>query len=235
MEVLRNATVAVFGLGGVGSYVVEGLVRSGIGCLHLVDHDKVDVTNINRQLIATQRTLGREKVDVARERVLDINPHARVECHPTFFLPENAESFDFARYDYVVDAIDTVSAKLALVEACGKAGTPIISSMGTGNKLDPTRLEVADIYETSVCPLAKVMRKELRARGVERLKVVYSREEPLSPRAEEMEDAGLSAASGAVGTRKRQTPGSVAFVPPVAGLIIAGEVVKDLLKESSSR
>lgn len=204
---LHNASVAVFGIGGVGGYVVEALARSGVGRLHLIDHDTVGVSNLNRQIIATVSTIGRYKVDVARERVLDINPEAKVSVYRTFFVPDKAEEFDFAGYDYVVDAIDTVTGKLALIMEAKQAGTPVISSMGAGNKLDASAFEVADIYQTSVCPLAKVMRRELKKRGVRKLKVVYSREQPVS---------------------SSRPPGSNAFVPAVAGLILAGEVVKDL-------
>lgn len=204
---LRNASVAVFGIGGVGGYVVEALARSGVGRLHLIDHDTVSVSNLNRQIIATVSTIGRYKVDVARERVLDINPEAKVSVYRTFFVPDKAEEFDFAGYDYVVDAIDTVTGKLALIMEAKRAGTQVISSMGAGNKLDASAFEVADIYQTSVCPLAKVMRRELKKRGVRKLKVVYSREQPVS---------------------SSRPPGSNAFVPAAAGLILAGEVVKDL-------
>ena len=204
---LRDASVAVLGIGGVGGYVVEALARSGVGRLHLIDHDTVSVSNLNRQIIATVSTIGRYKADVARERVLDINPEAKVSVYRTFFLPDKAEEFDFARYDYVVDAIDTVTGKLALIMEAKQAGTPVISSMGAGNKLDASAFEVADIYQTSVCPLAKVMRRELKKRGVRKLKVVYSREQPVS---------------------SSRPPGSNAFVPAAAGLILAGEVVKDL-------
>lgn len=204
---LHNASVAVFGIGGVGGYVVEALARSGVGRLHLIDHDTVSVSNLNRQIIAMVSTIGRYKVDVARERVLDINPEAKVSVYRTFFVPDKAEEFDFAGYDYVVDAIDTVTGKLALIMEAKQAGTPVISSMGAGNKLDASAFEVADIYQTSVCPLAKVMRRELKKRGVRKLKVVYSREQPVS---------------------SSRPPGSNAFVPAAAGLILAGEVVKDL-------
>ncbi len=219
VERLKNARVAVFGIGGVGGHAMEALARSGVGTLDVIDDDTVSVTNINRQLLATQKTVGRYKTDVARERILEINPQALVFTHKTFFLPENAEQFDFKQYDYIVDAIDTVSGKIALAEQAQKAGIPIISSMGAGNKMDPTAFEVADIYETSVCPLAKVMRRELKKRGIEKLKVVYSKEKPLIPR--ESEEQMTSA--------RRQIPGSVSFVPSVAGLIIAGEVIKDLV------
>lgn len=217
MEKLKKARVAVFGVGGVGGYVVEALARSGVGRLDLIDQDTVSLTNINRQIIALHSTLGRYKVDVARERILDINPDAEVNVFKIFYLPETAGQFDFTEYDYVVDAIDTVTGKLMLAEQAQRAGTPIISSMGAGNKLNAAAFEVADIYETSVCPLAKVMRRELKKRGISRLKVVYSREVPICPKAGAPEDSS-----------KRQTPGSVAFVPSVAGLLIAGEVIRDL-------
>ncbi len=217
LEVLARSRVAVFGVGGVGGYTVEALARSGVGALDLVDPDTVSESNINRQIVALSSTVGKYKVDVAAERVRDINPDANVRTYKTFFLPEEAEKFDFSAYDYVVDAIDTVSGKLGLAVAATEAGVPIISSMGAGNKLDPTKFEVADIYKTSVCPLARVMRRELRQRGIERLKVVYSREAPTAPRGEPEPDAG-----------GKRVPGSCAFVPSVAGLIIAGEVVRDL-------
>lgn len=221
MERLSNSRVAVFGVGGVGGYTVEALARSGIGELDLIDNDQVALTNLNRQIIATTKTLGRDKVDVAKERVLEINPDAKVNIYKKFYLPETKEEFVFTKYDYVVDAIDTVSGKIALVEQAKEAGVPIISSMGAGNKLDPTAFRVADIYKTSVCPLAKVMRRELKKRGIRKLKVVYSEEIPIAPEKNaEMEQAEP--------TQKRQVPGSVAFVPSVVGLIIAGEVIKDL-------
>lgn len=209
MQTLSARHVAIFGLGGVGGYAAEALVRSGIGRFDLIDHDIVDITNLNRQIIATHKTIGRDKAEVMRERMRDINPLADIAIHPCFFLPENADTFDFTKYDYVIDAVDTVTAKIELVLCAQAAGVPIISSMGTGNKLNPAMLEVADIYQTSVCPLARVMRHELRKRGVERLKVIYSREEPVKT-------AG-------------RIPGSTAFVPPAAGLLIASEVVKDLI------
>ena len=221
MERLSNSRGAVFGVGGVGGYTVEALARSGIGELDLIDNDQVALTNLNRQIIATTKTLGRDKVDVAKERVMEINPSAKVNIYKKFYLPETKEEFDFTKYDYVVDAIDTVSGKIALVEQAKEAGVPIISSMGAGNKLDPTAFRVADIYKTSVCPLAKVMRRELKKRGIRKLKVVYSEEMPIVPEKNaEMEQAEP--------TQKRQVPGSVAFVPSVVGLIIAGEVIKDL-------
>ena len=232
MEKLKNARVAVFGIGGVGGFTVEALARSGVGTLDLIDDDKVCLTNINRQIIATRKTIGQYKVDAAKERVLDINPDAVVNTYKTFFVPDTADEFDFASYDYVVDAIDTVTGKIMLVEAAQKAGTPIISSMGAGNKLDPTAFEVADIYKTSVCPLAKVMRRELKKRGIKKLKVVYSKEKALTP-IDETENSCRShcicpPGSARTCTQRRQKPGSTAFVPSVVGLIIAGEVIKDL-------
>ena len=241
MKRLAACRVAVFGIGGVGGYVVEALARSGIGALDLIDNDKVCVSNINRQIIATWKTVGRDKVDVAAERVAEINPDCTVRTYKTFLLPENAASFDFASYDYVVDAIDTVAGKLALAEAAREAGTPIICSMGAGNKLDPAAFRVADIAETSVCPLAKVMRKECKKRGIDSLKVVYSKEEPRTPlaaadgdiAAEDGPDAPAEKTSDASAAefrsaRRRATPGSTAFAPSVVGLIIAGEVINDL-------
>lgn len=221
MERLRKARVAVFGIGGVGGYVVEALVRSGIGAIDLIDSDVVATSNLNRQIIATNSTVGRYKTEVMRERILDVNPDAVVREYRCFFLPEEAEKFPFAEYDYVVDAVDTVTAKIGLVEAAKRAGVPIISSMGAGNKLNPAMFEVADIYKTSVCPLAKVMRRELKKRGIQKLKCVYSKEIPLTP-AKAAEENSV----------RRSTPGSVAFVPSVAGLIIAGEVIKDLTATS---
>lgn len=220
MEKLAGARVAVFGVGGVGGYVVEALVRSGVGTLDLIDNDTICLSNLNRQIIATHDTIGRYKVDVAKERILSINPQVMVNAYRTFFLPETAEQFDFSEYDYVVDAIDTVTGKLQLVEQAVKENVPIISSMGAGNKVDPTAFEVADIYKTSVCPLAKVMRRELKKRGIKKLKVVYSKEEPLSHKVRLKEDEG----------NRRSTPGSTAFVPSVVGLIIAGEVIKDIIE-----
>jgi tRNA A37 threonylcarbamoyladenosine dehydratase len=216
MEKLKHSRVAVFGIGGVGGYVVEALARSGVGALDLIDNDTVAITNINRQIIATHNTIGRYKVDVAKERIKEINPECEVRIYKTFYLPEKSEEFDFKVYDYVADAIDTVSGKIALAVQASRAGVPIISAMGAGNKLEPTMFEVADIYKTSVCPLAKVMRKELKKRGVKKLKVVYSKEEPLKP-AETEEKTG-----------KRQTAGSTAFTPAVAGLIMASEIIKDI-------
>ena len=212
---LNNSKVAIFGIGGVGSYVVEALARAGIGSFLLIDKDKVDITNINRQIIATNKTVGKSKVEVAKERILEINPNAKVETIQEFFLPESPELLD-SSIDYVVDCVDTVTAKIELVLRAEKWQIPIISCMGTGNKLDPTKFEVTDIYKTSICPLAKVMRKELRARGIKKLKVVYSKEEPIMPNYKENEN---------------KVPGSVSFVPSVAGLIMAGEVIKNILKK----
>ena len=233
IEKLASSRVAVFGIGGVGSYTAEALVRSGVGAVDLIDDDKVCLTNINRQLYATHATLGMYKVDVAKERIAQINPKAVVRTYKTFYTPETANEFDFTEYDYVVDAIDTVTGKIALAIQAQESGTPIISSMGAGNKLDPTAFIVADIYSTSVCPLAKVMRRELARRGVKALKVVYSKEKPLSPivNAESSGTEQCSADDTArKNTKRRQVPGSTAFVPPVVGLIIAGEVIKDLIK-----
>ena len=219
MEKLKGSTVAVFGIGGVGGYCVEALARSGVGTLHLVDDDTVNITNLNRQIIATHDTIGMDKVEAAKQRILSINPAANVHTHKTFYLPETAAQFDFSAYDYVVDAIDTVTGKLMLVEAARASGTPVISCMGAGNKLDATAFEVADLSKTSVCPLARIMRKELGRRGIKHLKVVYSKELALTPAPVEEEEGAHP---------KRQTPGSNAFVPAVAGLILAGEVIKDL-------
>lgn len=233
MERLKNARVAVFGVGGVGGYVCEALVRSGVGSFDLIDDDKVCLTNLNRQIIATRSTVGKYKVDVMKERMLDINPDVQVETYKCFFLPENADDFPFAEYDYVVDAVDTVTAKIELVMKCRSMGVPIISSMGAGNKLDASAFQVADIYKTKMCPLAKVMRRELKKRGVKKLKVVYSEEKPTRP----IEDMAISCRTHCICppgaahkcTERRDIPGSVAFVPSVAGLIVAGEVVKDLV------
>lgn len=232
MERLHNARVAVFGIGGVGGYTVEALARTGIGTLDLIDDDRVCLTNINRQIYATRKTVGKYKVDVAKERILDINPDAVVNIYKTFYMPDTADQFDFSQYDYVVDAIDTVTGKLMLVEQARAAGVPIISSMGAGNKMDAAGFMVADIYETSVCPLAKVMRRELKKRGIDHLKVVYSKEKPMTP----VDDMAISCKTNCICppgterkcTARRQVPGSNAFVPSVVGLIIAGEVVKDL-------
>ncbi len=216
---LKKARIAVFGVGGVGGYAVEALARSGVGALDLIDNDTVAQSNINRQIIALNSTVGQYKADAAAKRVLDINPECDVRAVKVFYMPETADEFDFTRYDYIIDAIDTVTGKLALARQAQDAGTPIISCMGAGNKLDPTAFEVADIYDTSICPLARIMRKECRARGIKRLKVVYSKEMPARP-VKKIEEQ----------TVRRDTPGSVSFVPPVAGLIIAGEVIKDLIK-----
>ena len=224
---LSQCRVAVFGIGGVGGYVCEALARSGIGAFDLIDDDKVCLTNINRQIIATRKTVGRYKVDVMKERILDINPEARVNTYKCFFLPENASDFPFDKYDYVVDAIDTVTAKIELVMSSQKAGVPIMSSMGAGNKLDPTKFRVADIYKTHMDPLAKVMRRELKKRGVKNLKVVYSEEEPVTP-FEDVAESQAACESERPDSKRRSLPGSTAFVPSVAGLIIAGEVIKDL-------
>lgn len=219
MQKLKNARVAVFGIGGVGGHVVEALARSGVGSLDLIDNDTVALSNLNRQIIATHKTIGMLKTQAAKERVLDIYPECVVRCYDMFYLPETAYSFDFTQYDYVVDAIDTVSGKISLVEQAQAAGVPIISSMGAGNKMDPTAFKVADIYKTSVCPLAKVMRHELKKRGIKKLKVVYSEEVAMTPLVNDEPVNG-----------RRQTPGSNAFVPSVVGLIMAGEVIKDLTK-----
>lgn len=230
MDRLKGSRVAVFGVGGVGGYTVEALARSGVGAIDIIDDDKVCLTNINRQIIATTKTVGKYKVDVAKERIEEINPDCKVTAFRTFYMPETADQFDFTKYDYVVDAIDTVTGKIALIENAKKAGTPIISSMGAGSKVDPTAFEVADIYNTSVCPLARVMRYELKRRGIKKLKVVYSKEKPIPPIADEDpngENGCLSKADKVPG--KRQVPGSTAFVPSVAGLIIAGEVIKDII------
>lgn len=232
MEQLYRARVAVFGIGGVGGYTVEALARSGIGALDLIDDDRVCLTNLNRQIFATRKTVGRYKVDVAEQRILEINPNAVVRTYKTFYAPQTAEQFRFSDYDYIVDAIDTVTGKLELAEQAHRAGVPIISCMGSGNKMDPTAFEVADIYETSMCPLARVMRRELRKRGIQKLKVVYSKEPAITP----IEDGAISCHTHCICppgtarkcTQRRQVPGSHAFVPSVAGLIIAGEVVKDL-------
>ncbi len=232
MDKLANSRVAVFGIGGVGGYVCEALVRTGVGAFDLIDDDKVCLTNLNRQIIATRKTVGQYKVDVMKERMLEINPKVDVRVHKCFFLPENAEEFPFEEYDYIVDAVDTVTAKISLVMKAQEMNIPIISSMGAGNKLDASKFQVADIYKTKVCPLAKVMRRELKKRGVKKLKVVYSEEQPTRP----IEDMSVSCRTHCICpprakhkcTERRDIPGSVAFVPSVVGLIIAGEVVKDL-------
>ncbi|MBQ9302623.1 tRNA threonylcarbamoyladenosine dehydratase [Butyrivibrio sp.] len=232
MEKLASARVAVFGIGGVGGYVVEALARSGVGALDLIDDDKVCLTNINRQIIATRKTIGKYKVDVAEERVHDINPDCEVRTYKTFFLPETKDQFNFSDYDYVVDAIDTVTGKLAIIEMAKEAKVPVISSMGAGNKVNPAMFEVADIYQTSICPLAKVMRHECRKRGIDSLKVVYSKEKAIRPQ----EDMSISCRQHCICppgtarkcTERRDIPGSTAFVPSVVGLIIAGEVINDI-------
>ncbi len=232
MQKLASARVAVFGIGGVGGFTVEALARSGVGEIDLIDDDKVCLTNINRQIIALRSTVGKYKVDVAKERLKGINPDIKINTYKTFYTPETADLFDFTQYDYVVDAIDTVTGKIELAVNAQKSGTPIISSMGAGNKLNPEKFEVADIYETSVCPLARVMRRELKSRGIKRLKVVYSKEKALTP----IDDMAISCKENCIcppGTQRkctarRQVPGSTAFVPSVAGLIIAGEVIKDI-------
>lgn len=226
MDKLSKSRVAVFGIGGVGGYTVEALVRSGIGTIDIIDNDKVCLTNINRQIYATRKTVGKYKVDVAAERIHDINPDTAVNAHRVFFAPETADQFDFSEYDYIVDAIDTVTGKIELVVKANAVGTPIISSMGAGNKLDPTAFEVSDIFKTSVCPLAKVMRCELKRRGIKKLKVVYSKEPPIKP----IDDYNQNGIAAGEASHRRQVPGSTAFVPSVVGLIIAGEVIKDLIK-----
>ncbi len=235
MQRLYGARVAVFGIGGVGGYVVEALARSGVGAFDLIDDDKVCLTNINRQIIATRKTIGKYKVDVMEERVHSINPEAQVTVHKCFYLPETADQFDFTQYDYVVDAVDTVTAKLEIIMRAKEAGVPVISCMGAGNKLDPTQFHVADIYKTTMCPLAKVMRRELKKRGVKKLKVVYSTEASVKP-LENMENSCRTGCVCPPGTKhkctdRRAIPGSISFVPSVAGLILAGEVIKDLIAE----
>lgn len=243
-EKLKKARVAVFGVGGVGGFTVEALARSGVGHLELIDHDTIAESNLNRQVVATKNVIGREKVEVMKERILSINPEAEVTVHNCFYLPENKEDFDFTKYTYVVDAVDTVTAKLTIIEEAKKVGIPVISSMGTGNKLDPTAFEVADISKTSVCPLAKVMRRELKKRGIANVKVVYSKEEPRIQQSTQMTTAEqINNSTETVGSkggqlelteskkddgRKKIPPASIAFVPSVAGLIIAGEVIKDI-------
>lgn len=233
MSVLASSRVAVFGIGGVGGYTAEALARSGVGALDLIDDDKICLTNINRQILATRSTVGKYKVDVAKERILDINPDCQVRTYKTFYMPDTKDEFDFTQYDYIVDAIDTVKGKLELVQNAKLANTPIISSMGAGNKVNPAMFEVADLYKTSVCPLARVMRYECRRRGIKKLKVVYSKEQPIRP----IEDMSISCRKHCICppdtarkcTRRRDIPGSVAFVPSAVGLIIAGEVIKDLV------
>ncbi len=235
MEKLYNARVIIFGIGGVGSYVVEALVRSGIGAIDIVDDDKICLSNLNRQLFALQSTIGKDKVDVAEERIHDINPDCKVTKWKTFYMPDTANLFDFSQYDYIVDCIDTVTGKLEIITRAKALKKPVISCMGAGNKVDPTKLKVADITRTSVCPLARVMRNELKKRHIKRLKVVFSTETAIPPKSDEADadsDSGFEDASGITparkGTPKKQTPGSNAFVPSVAGMIIAAEVVKDL-------
>ena len=228
MEMLKNARVAIFGIGGVGGHTVEALARCGVGAFDLIDNDTVCFSNLNRQIIATRDTLDCYKVDVMKERILSINPEANVKVYKCFYLPETAEEFTFANYSYVVDAIDTVTGKLQLVIQAREAGVPIISCMGTGNKLNPTELEISDIYKTSVCPLAKVMRRELKKRGVDKLKVLYSKENPMTPISCESDGNHCDTLEMEGVQTRRAIPGSTSFVPSVAGLIIASEVVKDL-------
>lgn len=231
MSRLASSRVAVFGIGGVGGYTVEALVRSGVGALDIIDNDKVCPTNINRQIFATEKTVGKYKVDVAAERIFEINPNCKVKGYKTFFLPETADEFDFSRYDYVVDAIDTVSGKIAIVEKAHLSGVRVISAMGAGNKVDPTAFEVSDIKNTSVCPLARVMRRELSKRGIQNLKVVYSKEKPIKPTdgiQADYSDNGDFTVKDKNSSFKKAVPGSNSFVPSVVGLIIAGEVIKDL-------
>lgn len=238
MRKLAACRIAVFGIGGVGGYVVEALARTGVGALDLIDDDKVCLTNINRQILATRKTVGKYKVDVAKERVGEISPSCEVRTYKTFYLPETQDEFDFTQYDYVVDCIDTVTGKLAIVENAKKCHVPVISSMGAGNKINPAAFEVADIYDTSICPLAKVMRRECRKRGIDSLKVVYSKEAPIRP----LEDPAISCREHCIcppGTRKctvrRDIPGSTAFVPSVVGLIIAGEIINDLTEKERTK
>ena len=234
MGKLAASRVAVFGIGGVGGYTVEALARSGVGAIDLIDDDRVCLTNINRQIVATRKTVGKHKVDVMEERILDINPKCKVRAYKCFYLPETKDQFNFSEYDYVIDAVDTVTAKISLIIQANEAGTKVISCMGAGNKLDPTAFEVSDIYKTSICPLARGMRRELKKRGVKKLKVVYSKEKALRP----LEDMSISCRTNCICppgaerkcTDRRDIPGSVAFVPSVAGLILAGEVIKDLIK-----
>lgn len=225
MNRLHNSRVAIFGIGGVGGYAAEALARSGIGAFDLIDMDTISVSNINRQIIAAMSTVGRYKTEVMRDRILDINPQADVVVHNCFYLPENEEDFNFYQYDYIVDAVDTVTAKISIICKAKKLQIPVISSMGAGNKMDASAFQAADISNTSVCPLARVMRRELKKRGIDSLKVVYSREKPLKPVEECTENCGDTAIS----SNRRSTPGSVSFVPPAAGLILAGEVVKDII------
>lgn len=228
MNRLRGARVAVFGIGGVGGYAAEALARSGVGAIDLIDHDKVSLSNLNRQIIATLDTVGQYKVDVMRDRILSVNPNAVVNVHKCFYLPETSEQFDFSKYSYVVDAVDTVTAKLAIILRAQSMSVPVISSMGAGNKLDPTKFQVTDIYKTSVCPLAKVMRHELRKRGVKHLRVVCSTEPPVRPAAKEAGPETDQGGERETGSCRRSVPGSIAFVPSVAGLILAGEVIREI-------
>lgn len=238
MKKLSESRVAVFGIGGVGGYTAEALARSGVGALDLIDDDKICLTNINRQIFATRKTVGKFKVDVARERLLEINPDIKIETYKTFYTPQNSSEFDFTKYDYIVDAIDSVTGKIELVMKAKECNTPIISSMGAGNKKDASKFEVDDIYNTSVCPLARVMRYELRRRGIKKLKVVYSKEKPITP----IDDMAISCRTQSICppgtaikcTHRRQVPGSTAFVPSVAGLIIAGEIINDLTNISEN-
>lgn len=235
IDKLKDSFVAVFGVGGVGSFTVEALARTGVGNIAIFDDDKICITNINRQLIATRKTIGKHKVEIMRDRILEINPKANVEIHQTFYGKDNADQFDLSKYTYIVDAIDTVSSKLTLIQKAKEANIPIISCMGAGNKLDPTRFEVTDIYKTSICPLARTMRSELRKRGIDSLKVVYSREPALKPIENEVDNCKnrcvCPPGTERNCTARRQIPGSVSFVPSVAGLIIAGEVVKDIVNK----
>lgn len=235
MDRLANARIAVFGIGGVGGYTVEALARSGVGALDLIDDDKVCLTNLNRQIIATRKTVGKFKVDVAKERLLDINPDIKIETYKTFYSPKNSSEFDFTKYDYIVDAIDSVTGKIELVLRADESGTPIISSMGAGNKINPSAFEVADIYSTSVCPLARVMRSELRKRGIKKLKVVYSKEKPITPVGDmdtDSADCICTSEGENKRTQRRQVPGSTAFVPSVVGMIIAGEIINDIAAQA---
>lgn len=239
MKKLSETKVAIFGIGGVGGYVAEALVRTGVGAFVLIDDDKVCLTNLNRQIIATRKTVGQYKAEVMRDRILEINPAADVEVRKCFYLPENANEFDFSEYSYVVDAVDTVTAKLEIIMRAKESNVPVISCMGAGNKLDPTKFQVADIYKTTMCPLAKVMRHECKKRGIQKLKVVYSTEKPIRP----SEDMSISCRTNCICppgaehkcTERRDIPGSVAFVPSVAGLIVAGEVIRDLIGASGSK
>ena len=235
IEALQNSTVAIFGVGGVGGFVVEALARAGVGTLHIIDHDTVSISNLNRQIIATHQTIDQKKVEVMKERILSINPHCHVLTYDDFFLPETVDHFPFDEFDYIVDAVDTVTAKIEIIMQCKKLNIPVISALGTGNKLDPSRFEITDIYKTNICPLAKVMRKELRKRNVDSLKVIYSEEEPIKPD-ETLECSCKTNCICPSGTKRKcskrnQVPGSISFVPSVAGLMLAGEVVKDIIKK----